>query len=336
MTAAAPVTDVHVHVQPWEMIRPAVLEAMRRGRDDLDTIRRCFDDPGALLAHLDREGVERAVLINYESPDVMGFSTATNEWVLRYTQGHRERLLPCVGVNPRFEPDVRGRAERLADGGARLFKVHGPHMLVSPNDYLGAFPALRDLYEVAQARGIPVMFHTGTSIFRGARSKHGDPLQLEDVGVDFPDLDVVITPVGGGGLLSGTSLTVKGVAPRVRVIAGEPENADDAYRSLQAGRILPSENPKTLADGLLTSLGALTFPIIRENVEQIVTVSEAGIAAAMKFVWERAKIIIEPSSAVAVGVLWERKIDLTGLKVGVILSGGNVDLGKLPWQGQAV
>lgn len=152
---------------------------------------------------------------------------------------------------------------------------------------------------------------------------------------DVPDLDVVITPVGGGGLLSGTSLTVKGVAPRVRVIAGEPENADDAYRSLQAGRILPSENPKTLADGLLTSLGTLTFPIIRGNVEQIVTVSEAGIAAAMKFVWERAKIIIEPSSAVAVGVLWERKIDLAGLKVGVILSGGNVDLGKLPWQVQA-
>lgn len=148
---------------------------------------------------------------------------------------------------------------------------------------------------------------------------------------EVPDLDVVITPVGGGGLLSGTSLTVKGVAPRVRVIAGEPENADDAYRSLQAGRILPSENPRTLADGLLTSLGTLTFPIIRENVEQIVTVSEAGIVAAMKFVWERAKIVIEPSSAVAVGVLWERKIDLTGLKVGVILSGGNVDLGKLPW-----
>ncbi|MBI3173916.1 MAG: pyridoxal-phosphate dependent enzyme [Chloroflexi bacterium] len=148
---------------------------------------------------------------------------------------------------------------------------------------------------------------------------------------DVPDLDVVITPVGGGGLLSGTSLTIKGVAPQVRVIAGEPENADDAYRSLQAGRILPSENPKTIADGLLTSLGTLTFPIIRENVEQIVTVSEAGIVAAMKFVWERAKIVIEPSSAVAVGVLWERKTDLTGLKVGVILSGGNVDLGKLPW-----
>ncbi len=194
--ARGPVTDVHVHVQPWEMIRPAVMEAMRKGRDDLDTIRSCFDDPGALVAHMDGEGVARTVLINYEAPDVMGFSTATNEWVLRYTEGRRDRLLPCVGINPRFEPDVRGRAERLADAGARLFKVHGPHMLVNPNDYLGPYPGLRDLYEVAQARRIPVMFHTGTSIFRGARSKHGDPLQLEDVGVDFPDLTVIIAHGG--------------------------------------------------------------------------------------------------------------------------------------------
>lgn len=107
--------------------------------------------------------------------------------------------------------------------------------------------------------------------------------------------------------------------------------ADDAYRSLQAGQLLPSANPKTIADGLLTSLGSITFPIVRERVEQIITVSEAGIVAAMKFVWERVKIVIEPSSAVAVGVLWEKKIDLSGLKVGIILSGGNVDLDKLPW-----
>jgi threonine dehydratase len=91
-------------------------------------------------------------------------------------------------------------------------------------------------------------------------------------------------------------------------------------------------NPKTIADGLLTSLGTLTFPIIQQNVEQIVTVSEQGIIDSMKFVWERAKIVVEPSAAVAVGVLWERTIDLTGSKVGVILSGGNVDLNKLPWQ----
>ncbi|MCC7139258.1 MAG: amidohydrolase [Planctomycetes bacterium] len=275
MTAAAPVTDVHVHVQPWEMIRPAVLEAMRRGRDDLDTIRRCFDDPGALLAHLDREGVERAVLINYESPDVMGFSTATNEWVLRYTQGHRERLLPCVGVNPRFEPDVRGRAERLADGGARLFKVHGPHMLVSPNDYLGAFPALRDLYEVAQARGIPVMFHTGTSIFRGARSKHGDPLQLEDVGVDFPDLDVVIAH-GGRPFWTEEAffllrrfprfhLDLSGIPP-ARVLEWFPRLEEIGDR-VMFGTDWPSPGVPSVAKNLA---GLRALPLARDLVERIV------------------------------------------------------------------
>ncbi|GAB4445685.1 MAG: pyridoxal-phosphate dependent enzyme [Anaerolineales bacterium] len=148
----------------------------------------------------------------------------------------------------------------------------------------------------------------------------------------IPDLDAVIAPVGGGGLLSGTAIAAKGLKAGIRVIAAEPEMADDAYRSMKEGRIVPSVNPKTIADGLLTSLGRLTFPIIRQNVEQIVTVSERGIIEAMRFVWERVKIVIEPSAAVAVGVLWERKIDLSGLKVGVILSGGNVDLNKLPWQ----
>ena len=149
---------------------------------------------------------------------------------------------------------------------------------------------------------------------------------------DVPDLDVIITPVGGGGLLSGTSIAAQRTQAGIRVIAGEPEMADDAYRSLKAGVILPSLRPKTIADGLLTSLGTLTFPIIQNCVDQIVTVSEQGIVDSMKFIWERAKIIIEPSAAVAVGVLWEKKMDLSGVRVGVILSGGNVDLEKLPWQ----
>ncbi len=148
---------------------------------------------------------------------------------------------------------------------------------------------------------------------------------------DVSDLDVIIAPVGGGGLLSGTAMAATEIRRGIRVIAGEPEMADDAFRSLQVGKILPSENPKTIADGLLTSLGKLTFPIIQARVEQIVTVSEQGIIDSMKFIWERAKIVIEPSAAAAIGVLWEKKIDLKGLKVGVILSGGNVDLGKLPW-----
>ncbi len=148
----------------------------------------------------------------------------------------------------------------------------------------------------------------------------------------IPDLDAVIAPVGGGGLLSGTSIAAKGLKPNIRVIAAEPEMADDAYLSMKEGKIIPSVHPKTIADGLLTSLGTLTFPIIQQNVEQIVTVSEQGIIDSMKFLWERGKTIIEPSAATVLAVLWEKKIDLSGLKVGVILSGGNVDLNKLPWQ----
>jgi threonine dehydratase len=148
---------------------------------------------------------------------------------------------------------------------------------------------------------------------------------------EVPDLDVIMTPVGGGGLISGTSIAALGMK-EIRVIGGEPEMANDAFRSLQAGSIQPSVNPQSIADGLLSALGTITFPIIQKNVEQIVTVSEAGMIAAMKFVWERAKIIIEPSAAVPLAVLWEKKIDLRGLKIGVILSGGNVDLEKLPWQ----
>src|SRR5919197_1425054 len=120
---------------------------------------------------------------------------------------------------------------------------------------------------------------------------------------EHPDLDVVIAPVGGGGLLSGTAIAATGLSRRVRVLAAEPEAADDACRSLAAGRIVPAGDPRTVADGLRTSLGELTFPIIRERVERIVTVSEAGIVAAMRFIWERAKIVVEASAAVPVAAL---------------------------------
>jgi len=148
---------------------------------------------------------------------------------------------------------------------------------------------------------------------------------------EVPTLDVIMAPVGGGGLLSGTALTVSELSPATRVIGAEPEGADDAYRSLQEGRIVASVDPKTVADGLLTSLGDLTFPIIKTHVHQIVTVSEEAIISGMRHVWERMKIVIEPSAAVPVGALVEKKIDLDGQRIGVILSGGNVDLDKLPW-----
>jgi threonine dehydratase len=148
---------------------------------------------------------------------------------------------------------------------------------------------------------------------------------------EIEDLDVVMTPVGGGGLLSGTSITVRALAPRTKVMAAEPEGADDAYRSIEAGRIIPSVDPDTIADGLLTSLGDLTFPIIRQNVHRIVTVSDAGIVQAMRHIWERMKIVVEPSAAVTLGALMEHREAFPGRRIGLVLTGGNVDLMRLPW-----
>ncbi len=153
-------------------------------------------------------------------------------------------------------------------------------------------------------------------------------LELMD---EVKDLDYVITPVGGGGLLSGTLLSVGALSQHTKVIAGEPEGADDAYRSILKGEIVPSDNPRTICDGLLTSLGEMTFAIISKNIYKIITVDDATTINAMRLIWERMKIIVEPSSAVTLAIVLSEKIDLKGKRIGLILSGGNVDLAKLPW-----
>ena len=142
-------------------------------------------------------------------------------------------------------------------------------------------------------------------------------------------LDIVLCPVGGGGLLAGTALAVKGRSPSTRVIGAEPKAADDALRSLLAGTIQPSNDPRTMADGLRTSLGARPFSVIRRHVDAIVTATEPEILDAMRFVWERFKMIIEPSCAVPVAPVLNRQIPVEGLRVGIIITGGNVDLGPL-------
>jgi threonine dehydratase len=148
---------------------------------------------------------------------------------------------------------------------------------------------------------------------------------------DVADLDCVIVPVGGGGLLSGTAVYVGSALPGTRIYGVEPEMADDACRSFHAGKIIPSVSPQTIADGLLTSLGELTFALIKKHVTDIITVSEADIVWAMRIIWERMKIIVEPSAAVPLAALLRHKLDISGKQVGIILSGGNVDLDSLPW-----
>jgi threonine dehydratase len=148
---------------------------------------------------------------------------------------------------------------------------------------------------------------------------------------DVDDLEIIIAPIGGGGLMSGSSICSRGIKSNIKVIGAEPLNANDAWKSFKSGQLIPSVNPSTVADGLLTSLSQLTFTAIRHNVDEIFTVREETILKSMILVWERMKIIIEPSSATVLGVISENPEFFRGEKTGLIISGGNVDLKNLPF-----
>ncbi len=176
--------------------------------------------------------------------------------------------------------------------------------------------------------------HGATEIhpYNDVRIIAGQSTAAQELIDEVPSLDLIMTPVGGGGLLSGTALAAHYFSSRTKVIAAEPEKANDAYLSFIGKKFSPSVNPATVADGLRTSLGTLTFPIILEHVQRIVTVSEESIIAAMRLVWERMKILIEPSAAVTVAAFLENKLSDRGKRIGIIFSGGNVDLDALPWK----
>lgn len=146
---------------------------------------------------------------------------------------------------------------------------------------------------------------------------------------DAPQMDVIVPPVGGGGLASGTALTTHYLSPKTEVVLGEPEGANDAWKSFQSGKVEPPVNHKSIADGLLTSLSEKTFAVIKQYAKEVITVSEEEIVAAMQLIWERMKIVVEPSGAVPLAAVLRRKEDFQGKKVGIIISGGNVDLKKV-------
>lgn len=160
----------------------------------------------------------------------------------------------------------------------------------------------------------------------------GQSTAAQEIFDELHDLDFIIAPVGGGGLLSGTSLSTKYFSPKTKVIGAEPKNADDAFRSFYEKKICPSINPQTICDGLLTQLSEKTFEIISENVSEIITAKEESIIEAMKLIWERMKIIVEPSSAVTLAIILENKEKFSQKNIALILSGGNVDLTKLPFK----
>jgi uncharacterized protein len=190
------ITDAHIHVQPFHMMPPAVAATFWKGKPNRAELEGYAADPRALLARMDADGIDRVGLINYVSPDLMGFTDEANPWMIRYASADPSRLIAFGSVNPRFSRDVAGETARVIENGARALKVHPPHQLFRANAYLDTWPGLADLYSVAQDAGVPVTIHTGTSVFPGARSRLGDPMDVDDVAIDFPKLTILLAHGG--------------------------------------------------------------------------------------------------------------------------------------------
>ena len=190
------ITDCHVHIQPIELFKPEALELMKKSRKDFDRVAEYCRSPKAFLKHLDEIGIDRAVLINYVAPEVIGFTPAVNQFIAGYVKEDPSRLIPCGSIHPRHTANVLADMEQIVRLGIRLIKIHPPHQLLYPNDYVNGVKELEIIYRAAEANGIPIMVHTGTSIFPGARNKYGDPMYVDDVAVDFPRLKILLAHGG--------------------------------------------------------------------------------------------------------------------------------------------
>lgn len=225
----------------------------------------------------------------------------------------RRRGIPAWIVMPRTAP----RAKRLA------VESYGGRVTECEHDIASRDAACKALQEKTGA----VLIHP----YNNERVIAGQGTAAVELLEEVPDLDIIIAPVSGGGLLSGTAIASRSLRPSIRVVGAEPKNADDAYRSLAAGTIEPAAKTVTIADGLRATLCPLTFSILRERVDEIALLTEEEILSSMKLLWERLKLIVEPSGAVSAGIVLERKIRVEGKRVGIILSGGNLDLDHLPF-----
>ena len=190
------ITDAHIHIQPFHQMPRPIAETFWKGKTNRAELEGYAADPRALLSRMDADGIARVGLINYVSPDLMGFTAEANPWMMRYASADPSRLIAFGSVNPRFTDDPAGDTARVIESGARALKVHPPHMLFRANAYQDATPGLADVYRVAQDAGVPVTIHTGTSVFPGARSRLGDPMDVDDVAIDFPRLNILLAHGG--------------------------------------------------------------------------------------------------------------------------------------------
>jgi uncharacterized protein len=190
------ITDCHIHIQPLHMFRPDALELIKRRRPNFEQLVEFSRSPKTFLKYLDEAGVDRAVLINYVAPDVIGFTSAVNQFIAEYVKEDPKRLISCGGVHPRHTWDIGADIEQILQLKLRMIKMHPPHQLLFPNDYQNGVKELEILYRAAESNGIPIMFHTGTSIFPGARNRYGDPIFIDDVAIDFPKLKIILAHGG--------------------------------------------------------------------------------------------------------------------------------------------
>ena len=274
------VFDAHIHVQPWEMVKPEAL-ALIDDPSHADA-KDILSSPDQLLRHLDREGVERACCINYVSPDVMGFTREVNDWIAQFTAGHRDRLVPVGSVNPLHEMNARDEIRRVLDLGIGMIKIHPPHHLFTPNAYREELWQLSEIYRECETRGVPVMFHTGTSIFPKARNVYADPMPIDDVAIDFPKLPIILAHAGRP-LYGDTAMFLARRHPNVRLdISGIPPKALLRYLPRVAdladkvlwGTDWPSPGVvsmrKNVDDFLALGLGeTVERKILRENAETL-------------------------------------------------------------------
>src|ERR1700722_6267676 len=223
--ANEPITDCHIHIQPMEMLKPEALALIKRKPANVEQIMELCRSPKAFLKYLDSSGVERAVLINYVAPEVIGLTSEVNQWAADYASADPRRLLSCGGLHLRQSPNIMADVEQILRLKIRMIKIHPPHQLLYPNDYLHGVKELEIIYRAAEANEIPVMFHTGTSVFPGARNKYGDPIYVDDVAVDFPKLKIILAH-GGRPLWMNTAFFLIRRHPNVYLdISGIPPKA---------------------------------------------------------------------------------------------------------------
>ena len=219
------ITDCHVHIQPHELLKPSALDLIRKTSEDFQQVLEFSRSPKSFLKYLDSAGVDRAVLINYVAPEVIGLTSEVNQFIADYVKEDPQRLISCGGLHPRHSPSIEADIAEFLRLKIRMMKIHPPHQLLFPNDYLNGVKELELIYKAAEAHGIPIMFHTGTSIFPGARNRYGDPIYLDDVAVDFPRLKMILAH-GGRPLWMRTAFFLLRRHPNVFLdISGVPPKA---------------------------------------------------------------------------------------------------------------